>query len=374
MVIKREIYPRIQKALFRKKAIILYGARQVGKTTLLREIEKQYGARSLYLNCDEPDIRSRLTEKTSTELKAFFGKARLVLIDEAQRVRDIGLTIKLIVDTLPEYQIVASGSSSFELSNRVSEPLTGRAYEFHLYPFSLSELLAASSDLDVLRLLERRMIVGMYPEIVVNDRAAENHLASIAQSYLYKDVLEYHQIKKPEALEKLLQALALQIGSEVSYSELAMLVGVEKQTIQQYIHLLEQAFILFRLPPFRRNLRTELRKLRKIYFVDVGVRNAIIKNMNPLNIRQDVGALWENFIMSERMKRNANRGRFVNAYFWRTHAQQELDYLEEEGGELRAFEFKWSSSKVRIPKAFREAYPQSSVDVVTKENILDFVR
>jgi predicted AAA+ superfamily ATPase len=374
MVIKREIYPRIQQVLFKKKAVILYGARQVGKTTLLRELEKQYKEQSLYLNCDEPDIRSRLTEKTSTELKALFGQARLVFIDEAQRVRDIGLTIKLIVDMLPEVQIIASGSSSFELSNRVAEPLTGRVVEFHLYPFSLSELCAASNDLDVSRLLERRMVVGMYPEIVMNDRAAESHLASIARSYLYKDVLEYHQIKKPEALEKLLQALALQIGSEVSYSELATLVGVEKQTIQQYIHLLEQAFILFRLPPFQRNLRTELRKLRKIYFVDVGVRNTIIKNMNPLNLRQDVGGLWENFVMSERMKWNANRGRLVNTYFWRTHAQQELDYLEEEGGKLHAFEFKWASSKVRIPKAFREAYPQSSINVVTKENILDFVR
>lgn len=374
MVIQREIYPRMQQALFKKKAVILYGARQVGKTTLLRQLQKDYGEQSLYLNCDEPDIRARLTEKTSTELRAFFGRSRLVLIDEAQRVRDIGLTMKLIVDTLPEYQIVASGSSSFELSNRVAEPLTGRVYEFHLYPLSLAELAAASSDLDVSRLLERRMIVGMYPEIVTNDREAESHLASIARSYLYKDVLEYHQIKKPEALEKLLQALALQIGSEVSYSELSTLIGIEKQTVQQYIHLLEQAFIIFRLPPFRRNLRTELRKLRKIYFVDVGIRNAIIKNMNPIHLRQDVGALWENFVMSERMKRNANRERFVNAYFWRTHAQQELDYLEEEGGELRAFEFKWASSKFRVPKAFRDGYPQSSVDVVTKENILNFVR
>ncbi len=373
-IIKRTIKKSIESRLFKGKVLIIYGARQVGKTTLIKEIQKRYSDTSIYFNCDEPDIREVFADATSTEIKAFIGDKKLVFLDEAQRVKNIGLSLKLMVDNFSDIQVVATGSSSFDLSNQIKEPLTGRKWEFHLCPFSMGELQQRYSGLELQRLLEERIILGMYPEVVLKgQKEAEELLKSITQSYLYKDVLQYQKIKSPEILEKLLQALALQIGSEVSYNELANIVGADKKTVANYIQILEKAFVIFRLKPFSRNLRKELTKLRKVYFFDTGIRNALINNFNPFRLRQDVGALWENFLISERVKLNGNQSKNPNIYFWRTHQQQEIDYIEEAAGKLSGFEFKWRGSSFRSPKMFLNAYPNSTVELITKENFKEFI-
>ncbi|MCK5148029.1 ATP-binding protein [bacterium] len=371
-MITRSIQALIESSLFKGKAVILYGARQVGKTTLIREIEKKYPDDSLYINCDEPDLRTALTDVTSTALKNLVGGKRLVLIDEAQRVRNIGLTLKLFTDQLHDVQVIATGSSSLDLSNEIVEPLTGRKYEFYLYPFSLTELKIIYSPIELKRIIETRMVMGMYPDIVLKPDESSYQLRSLSESYLYKDVLQYQDIRRPELLEKLLKALALQVGQEVSYNELSNLLDVSKTTVRNYVQLLEKTFVIFRLPPFSRNLRTELRKLRKIYFYDTGIRNALINNLNPLDLRQDVGQLWENFMISERLKLQSNSGNVVNTYFWRTHRQVEMDYLEEAGGALQAFEFKFKPRKNRIPKAFHDAYPDCPVEFINRDNFQCF--
>lgn len=368
----RAIQPAVEAALFKGKVVVIYGARQVGKTTLVKEILGHYPDASLYLNCDEPDIRSALTNRTSTELRALIGRRDLVVIDEAQRVRDIGLALKLLADNFSDLQVIATGSSSFELSNTISEPLTGRKTEFHLYPLSVAELLTQETPLEAARLLERRLRYGMYPSVVVANDPMETAL-EIATSYLYRDVLEYQTVKSSDLLRRLLQALALQVGSEVSYHELGRLLGVDRATVERYIALLEKAFILFHLPPFSRNLHKELAKLRKVYFYDLGIRNALINNFNPLDLRSDSGALWENFFISERIKFNHNRRQHVNAYFWRTYDRAELDYLEEVGGHLLGFECKWSAARWRPPAAFAGAYPDSETHLVNRTNYLDFL-
>lgn len=304
MIIQRKIQSLVESSLFQGKVVIIYGARQVGKTTLVKEILKNYPTASSYLSCDEPDIRQALTNKTSTELRSFLGAKKIIILDEAQRVKDIGLTLKLMVDNFSETQIIATGSSSFELSNHIIEPLTGRKKEFLLFPLALQELSQINDKLEMDRLLERRLVYGMYPSIALAGGEAVADLKELARSYLYKDILNFENIRNNEAIEKLLQALALQIGQEVSYSELSSLVGIDKKTVASYLEILEKAFIVFRLNPFSRNLRNELKKLRKVYFYDTGIRNILINNLNPLDLRQDVGQLWENFILSERLKYN----------------------------------------------------------------------
>jgi len=373
MIIKRHIQDIIVSRLFKGRAVIIYGARQVGKTTLIKEIQKDYEASSVYFNCDEPDIREALTEKTSTELKSFIGNKRLVLIDEAQRIRNIGITLKLIIDNYPEIQVIATGSSSFDLSNQISEPLTGRKYEFRLFPFSISELKQVYTEIEIERLLDNRMVMGMYPDVVIKSDEAEEILRDITKSYLYKDVLQFQHIRNPEILNKLLQALALQVGSEVSYNELAGMLKIDKKTVSSYISLLEKAFIIFRLSPFSRNLRNELKKLRKIYFVDTGIRNALINNLNPMKLRQDTGGLWENFLISERMKIFNNSSVVINFYFWRTHQQQEIDLIEEQGGSIYGYELKQNKKTYKIPKAFLDAYPEVKVDLINKNNYKKFL-
>ncbi len=372
-IIKRTIQNSVEKDLFKGKIIIIYGARQVGKTTLVKEIQRKFKEGSGYFNCDEPDIREAFTDKTSTEIKTFLGDKKIVIIDEAQRVRNIGLSLKLIADNFPSIQVIATGSSSFDLSNKISEPLTGRKFEFYLYPLSIEELRSVYSDLEITRILEQRMIFGMYPEIVVSGGDASEKLRNIANSYLYKDVLQYQNIKNPEVLNKLLQALALQIGNEVSYNELANIARVDKKTASNYVQILEKAFVIFRLRPFSRNLRNELKKMRKIYFYDTGIRNALINNFNNLNLRTDTGALWENFMISEKLKRNSNYGKIKNIYFWRTHQQKEIDYIEEYDGKLEGYEFKWAKDKFTKPKEFLETYKNSSLELVSKTNFMKFV-
>jgi len=373
MQIKREIQDILQKSLFQGRVVILYGARQVGKTTLVKNVMTEYREDALYLNCDEIDVRQALTDKTSTELKAFIGDKRLVVIDEAQRVKNIGLTLKLLIDNFPNTQIIATGSSSFELSGKIKEPLTGRKTEFFLFPFSIKELTQVRSPLEIKRSLEDLLIFGSYPGVFLASNEREKIVRELATSYSYKDVLVYQDIRNPELLEKLLQALALQIGSEVSYSKLAQLLGVNKITIENYVRVLEQAYIIFRVGPFSRNIRNELKKKRKIYFYDVGLRNALINNFNPLSLRQDVGALWENFLVIERMKKNNNLEIINNIYFWRTTTGKEIDYIEEADGVLTGYEFKWNKKTFIAPKEFLENYENSKVNLVNKDNFLDFI-
>jgi hypothetical protein len=372
-LIERAILGQIERSLFKGKVVIVYGARQVGKTTLVRQIERKHPG-SVYVNADEPDIREALTGKTSSELRQFFGNSKLAIIDEAQRVRDIGMTLKLLVDTVPDMQIIATGSSSFELAGKVAEPLTGRKFEFHLYPLSFDEMAQATSGREEERVVEARMVFGSYPEVVfLGTSERERRLRELAGSYLYKDILAYQDIRNPDLLERLLRALALQVGNEVSFAELAETVGANKQTVTNYVRILEHAFIVFRLGSFARNLRNELKKKSKIYFYDVGVRNALVNNFNALSFRQDTGALWENYLMVERMKWNHNSQRFPSSYFWRTFTGKEIDYIEEEGGTISGFEFKWRKDEAVRPKEFAAAYPGSSVALVNRENFQGFV-
>ncbi|MEP7127945.1 MAG: ATP-binding protein, partial [Chitinophagales bacterium] len=287
-ILKRAIEPSVTAHLFKGKAVIIYGPRQVGKTTLVQQIIGQLNKPALWLNGDEADIRKTLHDITSSQLKALFGNYKLVIIDEAQKIESIGNALKLVTDTIKEVQVIATGSSSFELANRLSEPLTGRKYEYHLYPFSTAELINHNGHfLEEKRLLQHRMQFGFYPEVVNNSGKEIENLKLIANSYLYKDILSYQQIRKPHLVEKLVQALALQAGNEVSYHELAQLCGTDHVTIEKYITYLEQAFVIFRLPSFSRNLRNELKKARKIFFWDIGIRNAIINNFNAPEVRND---------------------------------------------------------------------------------------
>ena len=373
-MIKRVIKNSIQADYRREKVIVLLGARQVGKTTLLSELQE--GANKvLSLNCDNVDDVLLLESKTSTELKYLLSSYDFVFIDEAQRVKNIGLTLKMIGDLKLKTQVVVTGSSSFDMANEVNEPATGRLIEYNLYPFSLSELAIETSEREEKRLLETRMVYGLYPEVVTEPGDAKRILMGLTNNYLYKDLFMYRGIKKPDLIQKLVRALALQLGNEVSYNELSSLLGVDRGTIETYINLLEKCFVVFRLDSFSRNLRNEIKKGKKIYFYDNGIRNAVLSNFAPLELRNDTGALWENLMVSERVKRNSYLGDFAQLFFWRTHEQQEIDLVEEQDGVLRTFEFKWNDKvKVKRPKSFVDAYPNSTYEVVTPENYWNFIR
>lgn len=370
-MIERKIGQQIKNDFNKGKAIVLMGARQVGKTTLFDHLVD--GKEALVLNCDNYDDRADLENRTTTELRNLVGNHKLVVIDEAQRVRNIGLTLKMLVDLKLSAQILATGSSSLTLTNEINEPATGRLIEYHLYPLSLDELASHTSQREENRLLEQRMIYGLYPEVVTHPDDARRILTNLANNYLYRDLLEYRGVKKPEVLQKLVRALALQIGSEVSYNELANLIGVDKATVESYIDLLEKCYVVFRLPAYSRNLRTEIKRGRKIYFYDNGIRNALIGNFSPLEMRTDVGVLWENLMISERMKHNAYNQRYAQMYFWRTMQQQEVDLVEEQDGHLAAFEFKWRKPNAKLPKAFVDTYPGTPFQVVTPDNYREFV-
>lgn len=373
-MIKRAIDQQILNSLFKGKAIIITGPRQVGKTTLLHAITKEASEQTLYLNCDEPDIRPMLENASSASLASLVGKNSLILIDEAQRVKNIGLTLKLLVDNFKDKQIIATGSSALELANEINEPLTGRKREYHLYPFSTAEMAQNTSALQENRLLEQRMVYGFYPDIVNSPGEAQQNLLELANNYLYKDVLSLQDVRKPALLERLLIALALQVGNEISYTEIGQTIGTDNKTIDRYVELLEKCFVVFQLGAFSRNLRNEIKKGKKIYFYDNGIRNAIIKNFSPLSLRQDTGALWENFLVSERKKYNHYTNHYVNSYFWRTHQQQEIDLIEETGGKIFGWEFKWNeNANVKLPSSFMEAYPGTAVEVVNRKNYMNFL-
>lgn len=373
MMIDRIIEKAILDKLFKGKAILIFGARQVGKTTLINKIAGEINEQTLVLNGDEPDVRELLSNATSRKLKAYFGNNKLVIIDEAQGIKDIGITLKLISDQLKDIQIVATGSSAFELADKTAESLTGRKYEFKLYPLSFGELVAQYGLLEEKRVLEHRMIFGYYPEIVNNEILAKEHLKLIAGSYLYKDILMLGKIKKTFLLEKILRALALQVGNEVSFNEIGNMVQAKGETVEKYIDLLEKAYIIFRLPAFSRNVRNEIKKGKKIYFCDNGIRNAIIGSFDPIEKRTDTGALWENFVVSERMKFLRHSGIDTTMYFWRTTQQQEIDLIEEAESMLSAYEIKWQKRKVRFSRTFLNAYPDCKMHIIMKDNVEDFL-
>jgi predicted AAA+ superfamily ATPase len=371
-MIERSLKSVIEEKLSGGKAIIILGPRQTGKTTLLTEIAEKRG-NFLFLNCDESFVREQLENSNSAHLKQLIGKYTTLFIDEAQRVKNIGLTLKLITDQIKDVILLVSGSSALELANEISEPLTGRKWEYFLFPISWKELVSYTGYLDAMQQLENRIVYGMYPEVIVNTGNETEILKQIANSYLYKDLLAYKGIRKPEVLQKLLKALAFQIGNQVSYNELANTLQIDKNTVQSYIDLLEKAFVIFRLQPFNRNLRNEISTSRKIYFYDTGIRNVLINNLNPLEFRNDVGALWENFMIAERMKFVHYNFIYSNTYFWRTQQQQEIDYIEERGGKLYAYEFKWKTKKKnKVPVLFKKNYPDSDFQIIDCQNFNEF--
>jgi len=374
-MIHRTQLQNIRLWLGKGKAIIIIGPRQVGKTTLVRQITQNLHLKTLWLTGDDPEARSLLDNISLARLQTLIGQHEVVVVDEAQRFTNAGLMLKLITDHLPQAQLFVTGSSSLDIASQTKESLTGRKFEYTLYPLSFVEMSNHHGYLTERSLLEHRMLYGYYPEVVQNEPAqAQKILNDLTDGLMYKDLLTLDQIKKPSLLVKLLQALALQVGNEVSYPEIAQLIGADPLTVEKYTDLLEQSFVLFRLPSINRNARNEIKKGRKIYFYDNGIRNSILKNFSPLNLRPDTGALWENFLLTERMKRNAYSDYFCNSYFWRTTTQQEIDYVEDAGGRLHAFEFKWQSKKnVRFPKSFLEYYPGSETQVIDNENFDAFI-
>jgi predicted AAA+ superfamily ATPase len=371
-MINRNLLPLLKSKLKDKKVMIVNGARQVGKTTLLKTLTSTF-EKVTWWNGDESDIRKMLENPTSSNLKSLLGNTEMLVIDEAQRIENIGILLKLMHDQIPSVKVIASGSSAFELANRINEPLTGRKWEFTLFPLSFVEMAQETDTMTEKRLLQHRLVFGYYPDVVNNPGNEESILKQLADSYLYKDILVWQRISKPEKLERLLQALAFQVGQQVSYTELGQLTGLNHETIENYISLLEKAFIIYRLPAFSRNMRNELKKSRKIYFTDNGIRNAVINQFNPIGLRNDVGALWENFLMTERLKHISYNRINCNRYFWRNHAQNEIDYLEERNGELSAFEFKHSEKEFKFPKSFVESYKPSVMKTIHQENFIEFI-
>ncbi len=371
-MIFRTLTPLIQKKIGRGKAIMVVGPRQVGKTTLIKQLLT--GSEAQFFDGDDPSVRATLDTPNTETIRKLIGNKKVVFVDEAQRIRGIGLTLKIITDQFKDVQLWISGSSSFTLFNELSEPLTGRKWEYELFPISWEEYENHVGYLKAEQALENRLIFGMYPDVVENTQGEEREiLRNLVNSYLYRDILAHGEIRKPEILEKLVQALALQVGSEVNYNELSNLVGISKDTVQRYIDILEKGYVVFRLRSFNRNVRNEIKKGRKVYFYDNGIRNAIIGDFDDLNLRNDRGALWENFLISERIKQNNYKLTFGKAHFWRTAQQQEIDYVEQEGSKLTAYEFKWSAKKKgKISTTFLSNYDAQGY-LINRDNFRDFV-
>lgn len=374
MFYRRKIFERIKKKLFKGKVIILYGARQVGKTTLVKELLAEYPASDyLYLNADEYDVKEAFEgAKNFTELKSLIGSQRLVVLDEAQRIKDIGLKLKILVDKLPDVQIIATGSSSFDLANTVNEPLTGRSLSFTLYPLSITEV--SSNSLEMHRNIRHALKYGLYPGIYnLSAEEIKNSLDEITEQYLFRDLLSISGIKKSDYLIKLLKLLAYQVGQLVSYHEIATVMGLDQSTVAKYIDVLEKSFVIFRLGSFSTNLRNEIKKNQKIYFYDLGMRNSLINDFNDLDLRADIGQLWENFAIVERVKANAHGGFKPSYYFWRNYDAQEIDLIEDWGREknLQCFEFKYrSGAKYKFPKTFCEAYPEAEKFLIDTKSFI----
>lgn len=370
IMIVRKIQQQVISTLNQGLVSIVYGARQVGKTTLAKQIAKNY-KKPLYLNCDDPTVVSSLTEKSAIELRSYIGDSDLVIIDEAQRVENIGISIKLIHDTYPEIKLLVTGSSSLDLSNKITEPLTGRSIETILYPLSVEEVSVNPTELTANANII--MVRGGYPGMwKLSAEAAFDRLSNIATNYLYKDAFSPKVIYDQTIINNLLRLLAYQVGNEVNYSELGRKLSINDETVKRYIDLLEKAFIIFRRNQYRRNQRAEIGKLRKIYFTDLGIRNALLNDFKPLELRNDVGALWENFCVIERLKFIQSQNMRVQSFYWRNSDKREVDIIEEEGGVLRAFECKYSPKKQpKPPIDFTRNYPNASFSVISPNNFTE---
>jgi len=372
-MIVRVLEEKLISKFYKGKIILVLGPRQVGKTTLLKKIANNL-QEVLWLNADNFEIQSLFDVPSSTRFKSIIKNHKVVIIDEAQSIKDIGLKLKIIADEIKNIQLIATGSTAFDLANELNEPLTGRKYEFQMYPISFEEMVNHTNLLEELNMLTHRMVYGYYPDVVLNQLEEKDLLKLLADSYLFKDILIWNKIKKSDKIIKLLQALSFQIGNQVSYNNLWKLIGLDSLTVERYITLLEKSFIIYRLNSYSKNLRNELKKSRKIYFIDNGIRNAVIGNYSSVDLRNDVGALWENYIIIERIKFTNYHNMYVNRYFWRTKAQQEIDYLEEIDGKLFAYEFKWNKhKKAKISKTFTNAYPDAIVKIITPDNFEEFI-
>jgi len=375
--IKRYLESEIKKKLLNSnKAVVIYGPRQAGKTTLANKIIKNLDLKTIKANADQQEHFDVLSSKSLRLLKSLMSGSELLFIDEAQRIPNIGLSLKILVDEMPKLKILATGSSSFELSNKISEPLTGRTWTYHLYPISINELKNLYNPLEINSRLEELLIFGSYPEIFYYDSYTEkqSYLLEVARSYLFKDIFDLAEVKYSQKVRKLLKLLAFQIGAEVSINELATQLGLGRATIERYLDLLEKAYLIFSISGFSRNLRKEVSKMDKIYFYDLGVRNAIIENFNSLDVRNDKGALWENFLMVERKKFLANRQKTFNQYFWRLYTGAELAYVEERSAKIKGYEFKFSKTKPRPPESWKKTYPQADYSWINKENYWEFLK
>lgn len=377
MKIQRFLLSQIKDLLTPGKVLVLYGPRQVGKTTLANELIANVPLRSRFINADELIYRDPLSSQSRQRLGEVLGDAELLVIDEAQRVPDIGINLKILIDSFPNTIILATGSASFDLANKISEPLTGRKLTFTLYPVSYPEIRQTLGAIEARSQLERWLVWGGYPAMVTTETPVlrERLLGELVGAYLYRDILEIEGIRRSEKIVDLLRLLAFQIGQEVSIAELATSLALNRQIVERYLDLLEKVFVIFRVGGFSRNLRKEVTKNSRYYFYDNGVRNSLIQNFNPLNLRDDVGQLWENYLTVERRKANQYAGRSVNSYFWRTYDQKEIDCIEEYGGKLHGYEFKWNAGEIRrvTRKEFTDAYPHSSLHTVTKDNFEDFL-
>ena len=371
--ITRTIEDIILQKLTDNKAIIIYGARQVGKSTLLKQLLKDNNS-VLWLFGDQPQTQALFTDISEPKIKSIIGNKKIIVIDEAQMIKDIGIKLKMFTDYLDNIKVIATGSSSFDLANKINEPLTGRKWEYRLLPLSFTEMSCASSVLEEMKHLETRLIYGYYPEVALHAGEEKERLLELVNSYLYKDVLIWENLQKTEKITKLLQALAFQIGSQVSYAEIASLIGLDSKTVEKYIDLLENAFIIYRLTSYSGNLRNELKSSKKIFFYDNGVRNALISAFNPLELRDDIGQLWENFMMAELFKKDLYAKNFARRWFWRNKQKQEIDLIHEKDGVYTAYEFKWSDKKnVSCPATFKTAYPEIEFKVINKNNFIDYL-
>ena len=367
---------RLERSVTANRVVVLYGPRRVGKTTLIRQYVKRYDPEALLVSGEDIAVRDYLESQSLARLRAFVGRRRTLIVDEAQHVRQIGLNLKLLADHVDGLRIVATGSSSFDLAQQAGEPLTGRKITLLLLPLAQLELQGVEAAHETRAQLEMRLIFGSYPEVVLMESAEDRevYLKELIGSYLFKDVLELEGIRHADKLLRLVQLLAFQVGRETSVSELGKQLGMSKNTVDRYLDLLEKAYVIYSLLGFSRNLRKEIAKSRRYYFYDNGIRNGLINNFNPMALRDDAGALWENYIQVERLKLNLYTGRFAQSYFWRTYDRQEIDLIEEHGGRLYAAEMKWSAgSDARVPRGWRQNYPDSSFRVVDPENYLDFI-
>jgi predicted AAA+ superfamily ATPase len=369
MSIRRQIESNIESDFFKGKVIVLLGARQVGKSTLIRMLPSCQERKTLWLDGENADVRQLLDNANAARLKQLCTGHEVVVIDEAQKIDGIGSVLKLFADHLKDIQVIASGSSAFELRNSLNEPLTGRKFEYNLYPISFSEMVSHSGLLEEMRELPHRLVYGYYPEIVTHPQDAERLLRFLSDSYLYKDILLFKGIKKPEKMLDLLRLLAWQLGSEVNTNELSKTLKIDNQTIDSYIAMLEQAFVIYKLPAYHTNQRTELKKSKKIYFNDLGIRNAIINDFRPIEVRNDTGALFENFIINELRKQNEYSQSFARFYFWRNIDQREIDLIVEKNNRLHLFEIKWNpEKKVKLTKGFTNLYGESELNIVHRDN------